>query len=67
MLVHADETGYNRPSAQIKSFRVGRISILKFCALDAGDFTALDLDPLILSRRCAGAIDDAHVVQHQDG
>ena len=47
MLVHPDEAGNNRPSAQIQNLCVRRVGVAESCALNARNFPALDLDPLI--------------------
>ncbi len=60
MLVHADQSGDDGGAAEVEKLRAGRTA---WSAAHGGDFAMVDDDGLVLDRRRAGAIDDAHVLQ----
>ena len=57
--MHPHQAGKDGAIAQIEVLRIGRRLV--------GELAAGDVEGLILARRRAGAVDDAHVLQDQRG
>src|ERR1700738_2782011 len=59
--MHPDQPREDRVAGEVEDLSVGRCGDT---TSDAGDFASVDDDGLVLESRCAGAVDDAHVLEH---
>ena len=67
MLVHADQARDDGLSRHVQDLVVGRIGGVGVRCADGGDFAGGNGDAHVLLWSGAGAVDEAHMIQHKHG